>query len=161
MTAWNILQKTVDLDAPFEGHRDGKYSELGFTIEGLRGAMRMSKGFIFTTEGKIALGLKEESRGNYSYVAFKHDMIEEFGFGQDQHRNTPIHQVSRAGARSRLNEALTAKHGEEKAAEIQKVFNIYFVEVVGAAIFAHAEASMQLAMIGREEVFPRSGRRSD
>ena len=96
---WEMLEQTVDLDATFEGYRENKFSELGFTVEGLRGSMRMSKKFILTVEGKIALGLEPENRGRYSYMAFRKDLVDEFGFGTDQERNTPVHQVARAGAR--------------------------------------------------------------
>ena len=143
--AWKLIENTVDLDATFKGYREDKFSELGFTVEGLRGAMWMSKAFVLSVDAKIALGLKPENRGKYSYSAFRKDMIEEFGFGNDQTGETPVHQVARAGTRSRLKKALDAKLGEKKAADVLKVFNVYFVEVAGAAIFAHAEASMELA----------------
>ena len=148
---WGMLEKTVDLDATFEGYRDNKYSELGFTVEGLRGAMRMSKGFVLATEGKIALGLKDEKRGRYSYLNFRQDMINEFGFGEDQHPKTPVHHVARAGTRSRLTKALDAKLGEEKSEKFKRLLDRFFVEVAGAAIFAHAEASMQLAKSAQSE----------
>jgi len=142
---WQMLDKTVDLDRTFEGYREDKFSQLGFTIEGLRGMMNMSKGFILTTENRIAFGLKDVNRGKYSYLAFKHDMIEEFGFGEDQHPKTPIHQISRAGTRTRLKKELVANMGEDKAEKFETAIGLLFVDVAGAAIFAHAEASMELA----------------
>ena len=84
--------------------------------------MRMSKKFVLEVDAKIAHGVEE--RGEYSYHAFRHDMIKRFGFGIDQTAKTPVYQVARAGTRSRLKNTLDAKIGEKKSTDLRKVFNI-------------------------------------
>ena len=140
---WVMLQKYVDLDARFSARE----TQLERTVDIWRSAIRISPRFILETEAKIVRGVSE--RGYYRYLGFRHDMVSEFGFGKDQDSNTPFRQLARAGTRTRITKMLVANLGTAKGSKFKQVLDKYFLEIVGAAVFAHAEASIQLELASK------------
>ena len=136
---WAMLKEHVDLDASF----NAKDTALSFTVKIWRGAIRMSPRFILETEEKILNGV--EKKRVYGYLAFRHDMVKEFGFWNDETLQTPTRQLARAGTRTDVTKALTKSLGSEKGQKFKQVLDKYLLEVIGAAVFAHAEASALLA----------------